>query len=73
MLIKFTWPLELKYPHIITHPSPYREIGMGYFPQDHLSMQIKPAIRLYLKLTMPISKYGEGELYQDAYYPGPMK
>jgi len=46
MGIKFTWPLELKYPHIITHPSPYLEIGMGYFPQDHLSMQVKPAIRL---------------------------
>jgi len=33
----------IKKPHIFTYPSPYLEIGMGYFPKDHLSMQIKPA------------------------------
>jgi len=28
ILIKFPWPLELKYPNIITHLPPHIEIGM---------------------------------------------
>jgi len=31
ILLKFPRPLEVKNPHIITHPSPYLEIGMVLF------------------------------------------